>query len=174
MKIVEEVLDRYDFGPCFIEQRIPPNEELVHQVEMHLGVALPSAYRAFLLKYGGFSPSGDKDATPACWVRGRNRLVAALFFLGFYRDEGAFDLVSEYERQKAVIGTTFLPIMKGAAYDVFCIKLSGENKGSIWAWLKDAVDIHEEWEDVGEVRGLYLAAADFLAFIGSFQDLVIP
>ena len=45
---------------------------------------------------------------------------------------------------------------------MFCIKLSGEQKGSIWAWLRDPVHIDTKWEEIRDIYGLYNVALTLL------------
>jgi len=180
MNTISEVLDQtFAFEPFFPEQRMLPTEFLVRDLESEIGVFLPPEYRSFVLRYGGTAPSIDKDRTPAVWVDGRKDLIVGRYFLGFFSPKPAphlqqFDLRRAYQDWKSLIGASFLPIMTGEGDAMFCLKLTGERKGSIWAWLRDPVDINTEWENIQEEWGLYSVAPDVLAFVCLFQEFMRP
>ncbi len=180
MSITSRILDQqHEFEPFFPEQRITPSEDLVLDLESTIGIMLPLEYRQLLLRYGGTAPSTKKDCTPVVWVPARKGLYIADYFLGFFLPKPKphiemFDLRRAYQNWKLIVGTSFLPIIEGPGDDMFLIKLSGEQQGSIWAWLKDPVGIDTKWEDIQEIRGLYSVAPDILAFVNSFQEFERP
>lgn len=82
---MSEVLDQtHCFEPYFPEQRIPPTESLIEELEAEIGASLPMDYRSFLLRYGGTAPAIAKDCTPEVWVAERKGLYVADYVLGFF------------------------------------------------------------------------------------------
>ncbi len=176
MSAISDVLDgKYFFEPYFPEQRLAPSLLLIAEVEALIEVPVPEDVRAFLLRYGGTAPSIEKDNAPNVWIPGLSRHCLAEYLMGFFRSEPVphfrrYDLRYMYEVSRHLIGSTFLPIMWGEGDNMYCLKLTGEAKWSIWAWLKDPVDINTKWEDIKDVWGLYCVAKDLLSFVRSFQE----
>lgn len=172
---MSEILDEnHGFEPYFPEQRIPPSESLIDEVEAEIGTALPKDYRSFLLRYGGTAAAVAKDCTPEVWVAERQGLYTADYVLGFFHGQPVahlerFDLRRAYREMRPEIGDPWLPIMIGEGDNVFCLKLLGAQIGSIWAWLKEPVDINTPWDEIREVRKLYWVAADVCSFVCSFR-----
>jgi hypothetical protein len=179
MSTIAEVLGRYDFEPLWPDHQIPPSEELVRELEHVIGTYLPDDYRSFLLQYGAVSPTGLKSDYLGVWAPGRQRLAPFSWFLGFFRADERHpgihrsDLIQAYRDWKPQLGVTFLPIAHAEQCEVFCLKLSGEQKGSIWAWIPDPVQ-GETWDEMVQVYGLYCVASDIATFVTSIQDRPNP
>jgi hypothetical protein len=175
MSTIEEVLERYDFEPLWPDHQIRPSEELVRELGHVIGTYLPDDYRSFLLQYGAVSPTGLKSDYLVVWAPGRKEFAHFSSFLGFFRADDKHpgiqnsDLIHAYRHWSPIVGVTFLPIARGEQYEVFCLKLSGEQKGSIWAWIPDPVQ-GESWDELVQVYGLYCVASDIATFVASIQD----
>jgi hypothetical protein len=177
MRSLSEVLDEeFEFGPCFVEQRIPPTESLVEELENEIGISLPKDYRSFLLRYGGTTASLEKGIQTAVWVATRGDFYVTSYVLGFYSPDPRphlqqqLDVRHTYKNRQSQIGASFLPIMEGTQYELFCLKLTGERKGSVWAWIKDPVALDTKWDDIQDEWGLYFVAPDVTSFVCSFQE----
>ena len=175
MSSIEQVLENYDFTLLWPEHQIRPNEELVRELEHVTGTYLPDDYRSFLLRYGAICPSGLKSDHLGVWAPGRQKVAPFSWFLGFFRADERHpgihhsDLIQAYREWNPQAGATFLPIARGAQSEVFCLKLSGEQKGSICAWIPDPVQ-GETWDEMVQVYGLYCVAASIASFVASIQE----
>src|SRR5262249_37921502 len=142
-----------------------PSEERVRELEHATSTYLPHDYRSFLLQYGAIRPSGLKSDNLAVWAPARKEFAPFFGFLGFFRADPRHpgiqnsDLIQAYRAWNQQLGASFLPIASGEQREVFSLKLSGEQMGSIWAWIPDPVQ-GETWDEMVQVFGLYRVASD--------------
>jgi SMI1-KNR4 cell-wall len=105
--------------------------EQIESVEAELGVELPGDYRRFLERPGGgyleanFLPP-EADAS-----------VRYLYSAGPNDDDDIFDLVSAAAFYRE-IGRDYLPIGEDDGGNLVCLKVAGQDRGSVWFWTHDA------------------------------------
>jgi hypothetical protein len=138
-KVFVDVLTSYRC--LFPEQQIPPSEQQVRNLEVEVGMTLPSEYRSFLLEFGSIGPEIPTEV-PLPQL-GSGQRFAVCYFLGFYRPEPnpnllRFDLNHVYRAMRHRIGPSRLPIATGEGGSLLCLSLSPEDqRGQIWAWSCD-------------------------------------
>jgi cell wall assembly regulator SMI1 len=106
--------------------------EQVESVEAELGVELPGDYRRFVERTGGgyleanfLPPEADASARYLYSPTPNDD------------DDDIYDLVSA-ARFYAEIGRDFLPIGEDDGGNLVCLKLAGQDRGSVWFWTHDA------------------------------------
>jgi hypothetical protein len=175
MENINAVLQRYEFGSHFPEQ-LRPSENLIRKLERTIGTELPYDYRLFLQQHGCIGPSIEIDVP----VTGHNKKFAFSFFFGFFPHDPekgymALDLTNVYLNMRPQIGEEYFPIGNGEAMNLFCMKLSNEQKGSVYLWTdnfeKDAERAQSGIFHDDEMK-LYYLAPDFVSFVGLFQKSI--
>lgn len=123
----------------FRERGAPAEESVIQEVETELGATLPEEYRAFLL-------DGDGGVlTQPCMIKRTYYFALGEFFSagdGGPCDQSIMDVWGSYVGR---MPDEFIPVVGDAAGNMFCIGISGEYRGQIYAW-----DQEFEVKDGGE------------------------
>ena len=153
------------------------DEAAVGELEERLGVRLPERYRQFLLKHNGsfvhlnasipYMEGDIEDALPLqC-------------FFGLCREGGMYSIernVDEYVDGSRVM-RSFLPIAVDQMDDLVCLKIKGDNVGSVYAWIFEQEAEPEDVDAENEAgwENMYFISNDFdelieIVIFESFED----
>ncbi len=135
----------------------PLREEELSSFEKQHGLALPGAYREFLLATNGGRPERDLLEIPG--LEG-NPVGRIHLFLGLKDPVESCNLEWNLKMFKDRLPADLLPIATTEGVDKICLGVAGESAGAIFYW-----DGHAR---PGE-RSLYLVAESFASFISSLH-----
>lgn len=138
--------------------QLVPSPQQILQLEGSLGAALPQDYKKFVQDFA-FSTFNNYVAfnflEDCPWAEDGKGLID--IFLGFDEEDGR-DLQKTLQRLSGRIPSEYLPIADDALGNRICIKIKGEEIGSIHFWA------HDEEEDEPE-NNMYLISKSFAEFI---------
>jgi hypothetical protein len=115
----------------FTAELPPASEEALVELEVRLGVELPDDYRRFLARTGGGELDGNFLPPEA------DASARYLYSPAPNDDDDIYDLLSA-ARFYAEIGRAYLPIGEDDGGNVVCLKVAGQDRGSVWFWTHDA------------------------------------
>ena len=127
--------------------------------ETALGVQLPAAYRAFLLRHNGGQPVPDRFRL----ADGSGPEVVAWFLAVHDREDGLASLATTYRPH---LPAGLLPVAADPFGNFVCIGTRGRNAGKVYFWLHEG----ESPADAALPHaGCKLVAASFDAFLDAFE-----
>jgi hypothetical protein len=135
----------------FTQELPPASEDALAEFEARLGVSLPNGYRAFLRERNGgylednFLPPDADASARYLYSAGPNQhehigdLESALHSLYLP------DVDVDYR-----LRTGMLPIGEDDGGNQVCLKVAGEDRGSVWFWTHDAFANIDPFERVAD------------------------
>ena len=145
----------------------PTDETAVKKFEERLGVPLPAPYRRFLLNHnGGFiKPSAGIGFRDGDWED-----TLPLLSLLALCEGGEYDSIQAHLRmyvEDSRIMPSFLPIGACGTGDVVCLKIKGENIGSVYGWIfeEEAEPEDVDAENESGWANMYHLAENFEEFV---------
>jgi hypothetical protein len=145
----------------FLFEGPPITEADIDELEQSLGVALPTSYRAFLLRHNGGRPIPEN-------IFGDDRSGSMLnHFFSVKDDEDVYStIVVQRDMFKDRIPFDLLPIGIDAGGSRVCMGITPENYGKIyfWAMYDEAGPGRKPWR-----RNIRLVANDFDEFLATFR-----
>jgi hypothetical protein len=136
-------LGAHPFRP---EERIPPSEDIISSFEDLIGVALPGAYRDFLLAFAG--TAFNRDIIADCVdSRIEDRFVAVTIFYGFYRPKNntaaTCDLIGNYQESRAILPSYLFTIASCPYGNRIAMSIGEKTNGSVY--FLDHEEFHEDF-----------------------------
>jgi cell wall assembly regulator SMI1 len=136
----------------------PVSLAAIAEFERRTDITLPHSYREFLAKYNGGEPTPDRLLVQG-W-HGTSTCINCFFGLG---EGGFYDLEESLENAADYIPPSTLPIASDSGGNMLCLKLSGDNAGSIYFWD------HESPDGI-DLKNLFAVAANIDELLGKLTS----
>jgi hypothetical protein len=135
-----------------------PDPDAIDALEQVLGTELPTSYREFLLRFNGGRPRVETLAVPG--LPGSPTDVQVLFGLGtpVETSDLRWNLLMFHDR----LGSGVLPIACDSGGNVFGLRLTGDQIGSVSYW-----DLEAGFGDPESIPTCYAVAESFESFLNA-------
>ena len=141
----------------------PTDETAIRRLEERLGIRLPEQYRQFMLAYNGSFV--DLNASIRYMEGDMENGLPLQCFFGLCDEDHGYSIESnldEYVDGSRVM-RSFLPIGIDQTDDLVCLKIKGDNVGSVYAWIFEEEAEPEDVEAENEAgwENMYFLAENF-------------
>lgn len=136
-----------------ISTKFPPaTPEEIQKAEQSMGIEIPEEYRQFLLKYNGGRPKPDVFPIHNNPV-GDKGIMSNFFSV----NESDYDSLQKiWKIFKDRIPSGYLPIAHDVGGNLLCMKLSGDDNGSIYFWDHE---MELEYENPNDIPMYFVASS---------------
>ncbi|MGB1252292.1 MAG: SMI1/KNR4 family protein, partial [Candidatus Promineifilaceae bacterium] len=130
--LYQNKLETLDYRYMRAHERLTATLGLMDSLERKIGCVLPEDYRVFLNQFGRIAFRGHATVPIHTLKPTQKGIVSVLF--GFSTNPQSYDIRHEFQNYANRIPSNLLPIGADPGGNLFCISVTGNDKGIVYFW----------------------------------------